>query len=157
MEQQLAGIQDEVAAVGTVQRTWLDQVKVGDQCPHLSQVLNAPDEVGQSVATGAELAEGIWLVCPVQLTNNGELNMLGSKVFKVTDELGREFPQAVLGPHFIQIWATERWMNNDNQLLQNPIDTGVSREGPFIFDVAEDSTGLRLTANGIEESIDLGF
>lgn len=107
---------------------------------------------------GAEIADGLWLVCPVQVTNNSdELRMLPSKLFRATDEQGREFPMTDKLAHFIRIWSTERWMSDDSQLIQNTMDVAVSREGPFIFDVAEDSTGLRLTADGIEESISLGF
>ena len=107
---------------------------------------------------GAETAEGIWLICPVELTNTGaEMRILPSKLLKATDAQGREFTLSLLPAHHIAIWTTERWMSEDNQLVQNAIDVGMPKEGPMIFDVAEDSTGLRLTAEGIEESIDLGF
>ena len=107
---------------------------------------------------GADVAEGIWLVCPVQVANNSdEIRMLPAKLFRATDEQGREFQMTDKVAHFIRIWSTERWMSSDNQLISNTMDVAVSREGPFIFDVAEDSTGLRLTADGIEESISLGF
>ena len=115
------------------------------------------DSPEQTFPPGSEIAEGVWLVCPVQLTNNGELRMLPSKLLRVTDEQGREFPMTDMAAHYLRIWSTERWMNNDNQLIQNPMDVDVTREGPIIFDVAEDSIGLRLTADGIEGSIDLGF
>ena len=116
------------------------------------------DGAGQWITEGADEAEGIWLVCPVELTNNGaEMRMLSGKLLKVTDEQGREFPMTGLAAHFIQIWSTEAWTVPANQALQNPVDAGVTLEGPVIFDVAEDSTGLRLTAEGIEESIGVGF
>ena len=116
------------------------------------------DGAGQWITEGADEAEGIWLVCPVELVNNDEeMRMLSSKLLMVTDEQGREFPMTGLAAHFIQIWSTEGWTVPANQTLQNPIDAGVTLEGPVIFDVAEDSTGLRLTADGIEESIELGF
>ena len=116
------------------------------------------DGAGQWITEGADEAEGIWLICPVELVNNdAEMRMLSGKLLKVTDEQGREFAMTGLAAHFIQIWSTEGWTVPDNQTLQNPIDAGVTLEGPVIFDVAEDSTGLRLTADGIEESIGLGF
>ena len=33
----------------------------------------------------------------------------------------------------------------------------VTREGPLIFDIPDDSTGLRLVMKGTEDSLDLGF
>ena len=113
---------------------------------------------GEWIPEGAGEAEGMWLICSVELTNDGEeMRMLSGKLLKVTDAQGREFPMTGQSAHFIQIWSTEGYAVPDNQILQNPIDAGVTLEGPIIFDVAEDSTGLRLTADGIEESIDLGF
>ena len=107
---------------------------------------------------GAETAEGIWLICPVELTNEGEeMRILPSKLLKAADAQGREFKMSLLPAHHIAIWTSERWMSEDNQLVQNVIELGVPKEGPIIFDVAPDSTGLRLTAEGVEESIDLGF
>ena len=107
---------------------------------------------------GAETAEGIWLICPVELTNAGaEMRILSSKLLKATDAQGREFKLSLLPAHHIAIWTDERWMNEANQLVQNVIEVGVPMEGPMIFDVAKDSTGLSLTAEGIEELIALGF
>ena len=98
------------------------------------------------------------MVCPVRVTNNGgELRMLPWKLFVVTDEQGRHFAMTNKPAHIIHIWSMERWMSDDHQLIQNTLDVAESREGPLLFDVSEDSTGLRLTADGIEASIDLGF
>ena len=113
---------------------------------------------GEWIPEGAGEAEGVWLVCTVELTNNGEeMRMLSGKLLAVTDAQGREFSMTSQSAHFIQIWSTEGWAVPDNQTLQNPIEAGAMLEGPVIFDVAKDSTGLRLTGEGIEESIGLGF
>ena len=113
---------------------------------------------GEWIPQGAGEAEGVWLICTVDLTNNGEeMRMLSGKILKVTDDQGREFSMTGQSAHFIQIWSTEGWAVPDNQTLQNPIEAGVSLVGPVIFDIAEDATGLRLTGEGIEESIGLGF
>jgi len=107
---------------------------------------------------GVDTATGIWLVCPVRVTNNAdELRMMPWKLFVATDEQGRQFSMTNKPAHIIHIWSTERWMSDDHQLIQNTLDVGESREGPLLFDVSEDSTGLRLTAEGIEASINLGF
>ena len=107
---------------------------------------------------GTDTAAGIWLVCPVRVANTaGELRMFPWKLFVATDEQGRHFSMTNKPAHIIHIWSTERWMSDDHQLIQNTLDVAEFREGPLLFDVSEDSTGLRLTADGIEASIDLGF
>ena len=45
----------------------------------------------------------------------------------------------------------------DNQLNQNPMEDGVAWEGPLVFDVPEDATGLTLHFQGSDELIDLGL
>lgn len=109
------------------------------------------------IPEGAGEAEGIWPICSVELTNNGgEMGILSGKLLKVTDAQGREFPTAGQSVHCIQIWLTEDWETPEYQIPQNPVEAGVTLEGPVIFDMAEDSTGLGPTAQGIEESIGLG-
>ncbi len=45
LDEQVARVEDEVAAVGAVQGTRLHQVEVRDQRPHVRSVLDAPHEV----------------------------------------------------------------------------------------------------------------
>jgi hypothetical protein len=107
---------------------------------------------------GANLAEGKFVIVPVELTNDtDEERMFPQLMLKVIDAQGREYAMSLLPAHHIYIWTTERWMDDENQLVQNVYDPGRTREGPIIFDVAEDATGLRMTADGSDESIDLGF
>ena len=48
-------------------------------------------------------------------------------------------------------------MDEQYLLPQNPVDPGLTRKGPLSFDVAEDSEGLVMTAEGTEDTITLGF
>lgn len=103
-------------------------------------------------------ADGIFIIAPFRLTNDsGELRMPSASVLKARDAQGREFPLEQAYHHLGYIWTQERWMEEQNLLPQNPMDPGLSREGPLIFDVAADSEGIVMTAEGTEDTIALGF
>ena len=107
---------------------------------------------------GTRIADGIWLILPVELTNQtGDMAFLPSKLPKVTDAQGREFELEGRATHLPYVNASERWGKRENQLVQNVIDAGATLEGPLIYDVAKDATGLRLIMEGADASIDLGF
>ena len=108
---------------------------------------------------GMREAKGMWLVLPVDVANvSGDLAMLSKKLLEVTDAQGAEYPLAETSMQFIVIEGDERWTTiQDNQLVEYVFDIDDSRNGPLIFEVPEDATGLKLVMEGSEESIDLGF
>ena len=107
---------------------------------------------------GHRLAEGIWLISSIEVTNSsGEMAFLPKNLLKVRDAQGREYAASTRSVHGIHVWSEDRWGKEQNQLVQNPIATGETREGPLIFDVAEDAKSLELTMGGTEDTIDLGF
>ncbi|MBV7327467.1 hypothetical protein KFU94_04240 [Chloroflexi bacterium TSY] len=108
----------------------------------------------------ARTADGVWVIVPIKLVNVGnEENMLMQTTIQIEDDQGRQYKIGDRLVHHAQVWLSdvERWGDRSNQLVQNVQDTGVEREGPAIFDVADDATGLRLILKGTDESIDLGF
>ena len=109
--------------------------------------------------SGMRIAEGMWLVLTVEVTNGtGDLAMLPKKLLIVTDAQGGEHELAGLKVHAPLINADDRWEDQQtNQLAQWVFDEGGSRGGPLVFDVPEDATGLKLTAEGTDDTIDLGF
>lgn len=107
---------------------------------------------------GHRLAEGVWLIASIQITNgSGDMAFLPKNLLKVIDAQGRDYSASSRSVHGIHVWSAERWGNEENQLVQNPIDSAETREGPLIFDVAEDATSLELTMDGTEDTIKLGF
>jgi len=105
-------------------------------------------------------AKGIYLIVAARLTNHStldELRQLPRDIFVVKDAQGREYQVAGRPDHLALIFEIEQWKSLDNFLVGNPTDPGQTREGPLIYDVAEDSTGLRMIAEGTEESVGLGF
>jgi len=114
--------------------------------------------VGGGRDASVEQAKGIWLIIPVRLTNKAdEVRVLARDVFVVKDAQDREFRVGRRPEHMEQVFSDERWGSNDNYLVGNPMAPDLTREGPLIYDVAEDSTGLRMTAEGAGESLNLGF
>jgi len=108
--------------------------------------------------SGVKEAEGIWLIIPVKLTNNSEeVRVLSKDAFIVKDAQGREFQVGGRMEHQIHVFEMDRWKSNDNYLVENPMSSGQTREGPLIYDVAKVSTGLRMTGEGKEDSFSLGF
>ncbi|MEM7131512.1 MAG: hypothetical protein AAF702_34680 [Chloroflexota bacterium] len=107
---------------------------------------------------GTYIADGAFLVVPVELTNKaGEMLMLGGKLFKVVDGAGNEYAMSPRPVHASVIWTSDVWTDKANQLPSNPMGAGITNPGPLVFDVAEDATGLQLTMDGIDGSIELGF
>ena len=114
----------------------------------------------QAPELGAAEADGIFVVVPVALVNGAdEIRMFSRGAgLVVTDAQGREMAMATSKPHFALVYAdVERWGTQDNQLIQNPMEAGVRLEGPLVFDVPEDATGLTLHFQGSDELIDLGL
>ena len=108
---------------------------------------------------GAAQAEGVFLILPVELTNGaGEIRMFGkTSGLIVVDEQGRETELASGRPHQALAFSSERWGAFENKIFQNPMEAGITWEGPLVFDVPEDATGLTLHFRGSGESIDLGL
>lgn len=114
----------------------------------------------QSYSLGTLEAEGVFLVVPVSLTNGAdEMRMFtkGSSQLVATDAQGRETPLAGGPAHMTLVYNSDDWGEQENQLVQNPIDAGVTWEGPLVFDAPEDATGLKISFKGSDESIDLGL
>ena len=127
-------------------------------------LIEAPEtatKVGSEIVGGRRYlydADGIFIIVPFRLTNDsGELKMLSASLLEVRDVQGRKFPLKQAYHHLGYIWTEERWMDERHLLPQNPMDPGLTREGPLIFDVAVDSEGLVMTAEGTEDTIALGF
>lgn len=138
------------------------EVTLLDQ-PIKDYVIDGPDG-GVRIESDRELtsltAEGVWIIVPIQLKNIGEEEaMLFQKTITVADDQGRTYEIGDRHVHHAQIWeaAPDRWGDRENQLIQNVQDAEAVREGPALFDVAEDATGLRLVLNGSSDTISLGF
>ena len=108
---------------------------------------------------GTAEAEGIFVILPVELTNaSSEIQMLHrASGLVVADEQGREAELAKGRPHQTLVYTSERWGEFENQIFQNPMEAGVTWEGPLVFDVPDDATGLTLRFRGSDQSIDLGL
>ena len=127
-------------------------------------LIEAPEtatKVGSELVGGRRYlydADGIFIIVPFRLTNDSdELRMLSASLLEVRDAQGRTFPLKQAYHHLGHIWTEERWMDERHLLSQNPMDPGLTREGPLIFDVARDSEGLVMTAEGTDDTIALGF
>ena len=83
--------------------------------------------------------------------------MLSIRLLTVVDDQGRKASLEGIMIHFPHIWSEERWMKEENQVMQVVMHDGEVRQGPLIFDVAEDASGLTLVMRGTDETIDLGF
>ena len=132
--------------------------------PHKDEVVGDESEKGIELITEYEVAareaQGIWLVVNVRFTNVGEDNMILDKTVQVADDQGRLFPLGDRLVHSSQVMIAdpERWGNLlAHQLSQNVQVAGQSREGPLVFDVPTDATGLSLVLKGTDDSLDLGF
>ena len=98
-------------------------------------------------------AEGIFVIVFVKVTNLGkELQMIPRELLRLRDAQGREFEATQSA---IQIaYILPRGME---LLLDSPMASAESRESIIIYDVPTDATGLRMTMEGTEETLDLGF
>ena len=109
---------------------------------------------------GIREAEGLFLIVPVQLTNGAdEMRMFTTKSSQliVTDAQGRETPLAGAPVNMTATYDDERWGELENQLVQNPMEAGLTWEGPLVFDVPADATGLRMSFVGSDKSLILGL
>ena len=109
--------------------------------------------------TGVRIADGLWLVVTIEMVNDsGDFAMYPKDLLTVTDAQGTEYEvgnRKVIGP---LINADDRWEGQSkNQLINWVFEVGLPREGPLVFGVPEDPTGLTLVMEGTEETIDLGF
>ena len=80
-------------------------------------------------------------------------------VLKVSDSQGNQYEpigvRQAVGP---LINDDERWESQQkNQLMQWVFEDELPRQGPLVFDVPEEATGLKLMMEGTDETIDLGF
>ena len=113
---------------------------------------------GQSFSDDDITADGVYMMAPIEITNvSDEAQYVSQSVLKVMDADGQSYDAGGRIEHKVYVWITERWMNEDNELIPGVMDPGQTRQGPTIFDVPEDATGLVLTIEGIEDTIDLGF
>lgn len=98
-------------------------------------------------------AEGIYVIVPVKVTNIGEeLEMIPRELLRLRDAQGQEF-QATQSA--IQVaYILPRSMD---LLLDSPVASGEARESVIIYDVSTEATGLMMTVEGTEETLDLGF
>ena len=118
------------------------------------------EQGGLGGLSGVRDAEGVWLILTVEMVNaTGEMAFIPKSLLKVTDAQGGEYEPAgvreAVGP---LINDDERWESQqENQLMQWVFETELPREGPLVFDVPEEATGLKLVMEGTDETIDLGF
>ena len=113
---------------------------------------------GQSLSDVDVTAKGVYIVCGIEIVNiSDEAQYLSTTVLKVVDSAGEEYFAEGRVPHVVYVWITERWMDKSNELIPGVMEIGEPREGPVIFDVPEDATGLVLMIEGADGTIDLGF
>lgn len=149
----------ETADVGAALESDQWTVKLIDAAYSVQQVGSGAFQDYNEFDTGAVQAEGIFVVLPVELTNRaGEIRMFGkASGLVVMDEQGRETELASGRPHQAVAYTAERWGEFENRLYQNPMEAGVTWEGPLVFDVPKDASGLVLHFRGSGELIDLGL
>ena len=103
-------------------------------------------------------AAGIYVMVPVEISNiSDEPQMVTRAMLKIVDAEGQEHVFAQNLQHLVCVWINERWMDDSHLIVPSVPDAGEVREGPLLFDVPEDATGLKLVMEGSDESIDLGF
>ena len=107
----------------------------------------------------AMAGEGMmWLILGIEVTNGtGDMALLSKRLLTVTGPRGNTYEWEGMMVHIPHIWADERWMKEENYLMGDVIDDGVTREGPIIYEVPDGATGLTLVMQGIDETIDLGL
>ena len=113
---------------------------------------------GQSFSDDDVTADGVYVMAPIEITNiSDEALYVSQSVLKVMDSDGQSYDAGGRIEHKVYVWITERWMKEEHELIPGVMDSGLTRQGPAIFDVPEDATGLVLTIDGADDSIDLGF
>ena len=112
----------------------------------------------QSFSDDDVTADGIYLMAPIEIANiSGEDQYVSQSVLKVMDADGQSYKSCGRIEHSVYVWITERWMDLESILIPGVMVEGLTRQGPAIFDVPEDATGLLLMIDGVDETIDLGF
>ena len=98
-------------------------------------------------------AEGIYVIVPVKVTNLGEeLQMIPRELLRLREAQGQEFEATQSA---IQIaYILPRSMD---LLLDSPVDSGQARESVIIYDVPAEATGVKMTMEGTEETLEMGF
>ena len=113
---------------------------------------------GQSFSDDDITAAGVYVMAPIEITNiSDEAQYVSQTVFKGMGADGQSYQAGGRIEHKVYVWLTERWMNEDHELIPGVVDAGQTRTGPTIFDVPEDATGLVLMIEGADDTIDLGF
>ena len=103
-------------------------------------------------------ADGVFLALAVEVTNmSDEEQYLSSSTLQVMDSGGQGYKAGAYIEHTVFVWITERWMKKENIIIPGVMNPGVTVQGPAVYDVPEDATGLKLVIDGAEGSIDLGF
>lgn len=103
-------------------------------------------------------AQGIYVIVSVEITNTSdEPQMVTRGVLQVVDSEAQEYGAARNLQHLVIVWTNEQWMDDAHLIVPSVPDPGVVREGPLVYDVPEDATGLKLVIAGTDATIDLGF
>lgn len=103
-------------------------------------------------------ANGVYIAVPIEIANTtDEPQMVTRKVLKIVDSAGEEYVFAQNLQHLVYVWVNERWMDDNHLIVPSVPDAGEVRQGPLLFDVPEDATGLKLVMEGSDNTIDLGF
>lgn len=116
-------------------------------------------QVTQYESSAQHAKRGVWIIIPVRIRNLGEENLLYSRVLKLVDNQGNEYPLDHRHVHhsFIFFTRPEEYGSDDNMIIQNVFDSGEERLGPAIFDVPVEATGLKLVMEDAEGSIATGY
>lgn len=102
-------------------------------------------------------ADGVFLALAVEVTNmSDEEQYLSSSTLQVMDSGGQGYKAGAYIEHTVFVWITERWMKKENIIIPGVMNPGATVQGPAVYDVPEDATGLKLVIDGVEGSIDLG-
>ena len=139
--------------------TLVDQPYLVKQCGAGTSSTYGSSSTEQDWDTDVQIAEGIFLIAPVQLTNGAdEMRMFTKSTgLVVTDGQDQEISLSRFTVHKTCVYFYERWGANENYLVDNPIDAGVTWEGPVIFDVPEGASGFVMSFGESDGSVDLGL
>lgn len=139
--------------------TLVDQPFIVKQCGTGTSSTYGSSSTEQDWDTDVQVAEGTYLIAPVELTNVADEMRMFTKGagLVVTDAQGQVIPLGRFTVHKTCVYSFDRWGENENYLVDNPMDASVTWEGPVIFDVPEDASGFVMSFGESEDSIDLGF
>lgn len=151
---------DEWTVALTAQPEKLELVGSGPIVESFERTMRSVDMDAAAVGhAGSIAAEETWLVVSIAITNETEdLAMPTPGVLKVTDAQGQEYVAAPNVIQFMAIEGDERWLDlRKHHLMEYVFDTSEARMGLLTFDVPEDAAELKLTVEGTDEAIYLGF